>query len=73
MKGQPLIIQTPQGDVPNRLLQIERESWREFRALAESLPLSPWGRARLGLKAKLPKDQVEMDIGLPPRLRVAGE
>jgi P27 family predicted phage terminase small subunit len=73
MKGQPLLVQTPQGPVPNRLLTIERDSWKEFRALAESLPLSPWGRARLGLKAKLPVDQVEADIGLPPRLRALKE
>lgn len=69
MAGQPLIIATPQGQVPNRLLDIERASWKEFRALAESLPLSPWGRARLGLKAQAPADQVTADIGLPPRLR----
>jgi P27 family predicted phage terminase small subunit len=64
-----LVETTPQGRVENRYLAIERASWKEFRALAESLPLSPWGRARLGLKAKSPGDQVEQDIGLPPRLR----
>lgn len=69
MNGQPLIIATPQGQVPNRLLDIERASWKEFRALAESLPLSPWGRARLGLRSAAPADQVDHDIGLPPRLR----
>ncbi|MFZ0324737.1 MAG: P27 family phage terminase small subunit [Actinomycetes bacterium] len=69
MAGQPLIIDTPQGQVPNRILDIERQSWKEFRALAESLPLSPWGRARLGLKSRPAADQVEQDIGLPPRLR----
>ena len=73
MIGQPLIITTPQGQVPNRLLDIERASWKEFRALAESLPLSPWGRARLGLKGAASGDQVEADIGLPPRLRAVGD
>jgi P27 family predicted phage terminase small subunit len=70
MQGQDLIVESSQGEVPNRLLDIERQSWKEFRALAESLPLSPWGRARLGLKARPAADQVEQDIGLPPRLRV---
>ena len=73
MAGQPLIIQTPQGQVPNRILDIERASWKEFRALAESLPLSPWGRARLGLRTTAPADQVNDDIGLPPRLRAVGD
>lgn len=72
MLHRALTIRTPQGPVPNRLLDIERSSWKEFRALAESLPLSPWGRARLGLKAKPAGDQVEQDIGLPPRLRAVG-
>lgn len=70
MDGQPLIIATPQGQVPNRLLDIERASWKEFRALAETLPLSPWGRARLGLKSRPTGDQVEQDIGPAPRFRV---
>jgi P27 family predicted phage terminase small subunit len=73
MQGQPLIIATPQGQIPNRLLDLERQSWKEFRALAESLPLSPWGRARLGLKGRPSGDQVEQDIGLPPRLRAVGD
>lgn len=67
-----LVEETPQGRVENRYLTIERASWKEFRALAESLPLSPWGRARLGLKRVAPADQVEHDIGLPPRLRAVG-
>jgi P27 family predicted phage terminase small subunit len=73
MIGEPLLISTPQGQVPNRLLDIERSSWAAFRALAESLPLSPWGRARLGLKSTTPADQVSADIGLPPRLRAVGD
>jgi P27 family predicted phage terminase small subunit len=68
-----LVETTPQGRVENRYLAIERASWKEFRALAESLPLSPWGRARLGLKSQAPADQVEHDIGLPPRLRAVGD
>jgi P27 family predicted phage terminase small subunit len=72
MHGQPLIIATPQGQVPNRLLDMERAWWKEFRALAESLPLSPWGRARLGLKGVVAPDQVHPILGLPPRLRAVG-
>lgn len=68
--GQDLLIRTPQGVVPNRLLTMEREAWREFRALAESLPLSPWGRARLGLRSNGPKADIADDIGRPPRLSV---
>ena len=71
MIGQPLLISTPQGQVPNRLLDIERASWTAFRALAESLPLSPWGRARLGLKGKAPAGPAE-EPGIPPRLRAVG-
>jgi P27 family predicted phage terminase small subunit len=67
-----LVESTPQGRVENRYLAIERASWKEFRALAESLPLSPWGRSRLGLKNATTGDQVEADIGLPPRLRAVG-
>lgn len=70
MVGQPIVIVSKQGPVANRALEVERQSWKEFRALAESLPLSPWGRARLGLKGKPPADQVNRDIGLSPRQRV---
>lgn len=70
MNGQSLIIATPQGQVPNRLLDIERAAWKEFRALAESLPLSPWGRARLGLKGG--SSEGPEDAGIPPRLRAVG-
>jgi phage terminase small subunit len=69
--GQNFVVMTPQGVIPNRLLTIERESWREFRALADSLPISPWGRARLGLTSKGPRSPIEDDIGQSPRkLRV---
>lgn len=72
MVGQPLVIATPQGQVPNRLLDMERASWKEFRALAESLPLSPWGRARLGLKRTAP--EAPDDASIPARrLRVVGD
>lgn len=67
-----LTEKTPQGRVENRLLAIERNSWKEFRALADNLPLSPWGRARLGLKRKAVGPSIEDDIGPPPRLKVAG-
>lgn len=70
MQGEDILTKTPQGPVPNRLLQIEKDSWREFRALAESLPLSPYGRARLGLKTRGPRSTIDADIGRPPRLSV---
>jgi P27 family predicted phage terminase small subunit len=69
MMEQDILIKTPQGPVPNRLLTIERDSWREFRALAESLPLSPWGRARLGIKTRGPRSTIDADIGTAPRSR----
>lgn len=74
-KKPSMLIYTPQGQVPNRLLDVERTSWKEFRGLAESLPLSPWGRARLGLRGRPTSgSEVDREIGLPPRLRaVAGE
>jgi P27 family predicted phage terminase small subunit len=73
MKGQPLLIATPQGQVPNRLLDIEDRSWNRFRALAELLPLSPWGRARLGLKRRPDEGQEKETAAIPPRLRgIAG-
>ena len=70
---QDIVVQSPQGSIPNRLLTVERESWREFRALAESLPLSPWGRARLGIKSRAPRSSIVQDLGPSPRtLRVVG-
>lgn len=73
MRGKDLVVESPHGSKANPLLEIERQSWTAFRALAESLPLSPWGRARLGLKSSAPADQIEQDIGLPPRLRAVSD
>jgi len=73
VNSEGLVEETPQGRVENRYLSIERASWKEFRALAESLPLSPWGRARLGLKKVALTDQVNPSLGLPPRLRAVGD
>jgi P27 family predicted phage terminase small subunit len=64
---------TPQGRVENRLVSIERNSWMQFRSLAEVMPLSPWGRARLGLRNKKPSlRSIADDIGVPERLKGAG-
>lgn len=41
--------QNSQGRVAHPMLAIELAQWREARQLADRLPLSPWGRARLGL------------------------
>lgn len=38
-----------QGRVAHPMIAIELSQWREARQLADRLPLSPWGRARLGL------------------------
>ncbi len=65
-----LTERSPQGRIENKLLVIERNTWREFRNLADNLPLSPWGRARLGLKGKVRGASIEDDIGPPPRMRI---
>ncbi len=67
-----LFAETPQGTIVGRAVTLELLAWDKFRALAESLPLSPWGRARLGLKGAGPGDQVNPSLGLPPRLRAVG-
>lgn len=70
-----LLMRTSQGWSANPLLAIEERAWREIRQLADQLPLSPWGRARLGLTlatgANEGADQdMEATIGKSPRLRV---
>jgi hypothetical protein len=56
----------------------EREAWKEFRMLAENLPLSPSGRSRLGIvrTAKVDGGMAgELARSLPERgrLRVVGD
>lgn len=73
-KKNGLTESTPQGRVENRLLAIERNSWKEFRALADNLPLSPWGRSRLGLRGKkIVGASIEDEIGPPPRIRIVNQ
>jgi phage terminase small subunit len=68
-----LYDESRQGKVVGRALSIELLAWKEFRALAESLPLSPWGRARLGLKGAALDEPVGQTIGPSPRrLRAVG-
>jgi P27 family predicted phage terminase small subunit len=57
---------------------IEERALREVRQLCDQLPLSPWGRARLGLTlarggGEGADDEMEREIGLAPRLRVLGK
>lgn len=47
----PLLAYSARGYTKNPLLQVERDSWHEFRLVAENLGLSPGARARLGLGA----------------------
>ena len=56
---------------------IEERAWREVRQLADQLPMSPWGRARLGLNlarggGEGADAEMEREIGPAPRLRVMG-
>lgn len=67
-----LFEESRQGRVVNRAVTIEQTAWKEFRALAETLPLSPWGRARLGLKGTI-STASDPDLGPPRRLRVVGD
>lgn len=66
-----ILASNSQGRVAHPALGIEERAWKEVRQLAEQLPLSPWGRARLGLKGNPEGDNgLEADIGQSPRLRV---
>lgn len=46
-----LLAHSARGYTKNPLLQVERDSWHEFRLVAENLGLSPGARSRLGLGA----------------------
>jgi P27 family predicted phage terminase small subunit len=63
-----LLTVNSQGVVAHPALAIEERAWKEVRQLAEQLPLSPLGRARLGLHGGSdPADTLEHDLG-PARL-----
>ncbi len=70
-----LLSETRRGKASNPLLVVERNSWTEFRQVAEHLGLSPAARTRLGLSAAKRDTlarELEREIGTPPRLRVVG-
>lgn len=69
-----LIAKSVRGYTAHPLLAVERESWGQFRMLAEQLGLGPVARARLSLggKGKSMEDEIEDAIGQPARLRVVG-
>lgn len=68
LNGVSLLTANSQGVVAHPALQIEERAWKEVRQLAEQLPLSPWGRARLNLHGTQPTDEIERSLG-PARLR----
>jgi P27 family predicted phage terminase small subunit len=62
-----------QRQVAHPALGIEERAWREVRQLAEQLPLSPWGRARLRIGRADADDDFERELGpARPRLVVGG-
>lgn len=70
-----LLTTNSQGVVAHPALAIEERSWKEVRQLAEQLPLSPWGRARLNLHGTAPAGRsIEDDLGpARPRLVASNE
>lgn len=70
LRGRSLLTQNSQGVVAHPALAIEERSWHRAMALAEQLPLSPWGRARLNLHGSAPGGRsIEDELG-PARPRL---
>jgi P27 family predicted phage terminase small subunit len=69
-----LIARSVRGYTAHPLLAVERESWAQFRMIAEQLGLGPVARARLGLagKGKSMEEEIQNNIGPSARLRVVG-
>jgi P27 family predicted phage terminase small subunit len=67
-----LITANSQGAVANPALLIEERAWKEVRQLAEQLPLSPLGRARLNLHGTGGGDDLERTLG-PARPRLVAD
>lgn len=63
-----LLTTNSQGVVAHPALAIEERAWKEVRQLAEALPLSPWGRARLNLHGTAPGGAGFDDVLGPARL-----
>lgn len=77
-----LLAETARGYTANPLIAIERESWGQFRLIADNLGLSPNARARLGMVRRAQgtstgatmKTELDRELGdSPKRLRVVGD
>lgn len=76
-----LIAETARGYTANPLIAIERESWSQFRMIADNLGLSPSARGRLGMVRRAQgsptggtmRHELEREIGASPKLHVVGE
>ena len=77
-----LLAETARGYTANPLIAIERESWGQFRLIADNIGLSPNARARLGMVRRAQGaptggtmgHELERELGASPRqLRVVGD
>ena len=77
-----LLAETARGYTSNPLIAIERESWGQFRMIADNLGLSPHARASLGMVRRAQgaptggtmKHELSRELGeSPKRLRVVGD
>lgn len=75
-----LMATTARGYTANPLIAIERESWGQFRLIAENLGLSPVARARLGMVRRAQgtptstmAKELDRKLGESPKLRVVGD
>ena len=72
-----LLAETARGYTSNPLIAIERESWGQFRLIADNLGLSPNARARLGMVRRAQgtptggtmSNELDREIGASPKLR----
>lgn len=64
-----LLATNSQGRVGHPALAIEQAAWKEFRQLADQLPLSPWGRQRLSITIGSGGETDEMERELGPSTR----
>ena len=67
------LIKTRNGPVKNPLHQIVREEREAVRLYAREFGFTPSAQAGLHVEPERAIDQVEHDIGLPPRLRAVGD
>lgn len=76
-----LLAETARGYTSNPLIAIERESWGQFRLIADNLGLSPSARGRLGMVRRAQgtptggtmKNELSRELGESPKqLHVVG-